>query len=182
MIRNFIIPVIVCIFFLNFVTTSFAVEKDSSIRAPQTTVQYDLSYPGLLPDHPFYVLKQVRDNMMTLLIGKPLDRSAFMLLQSDKQVSTAKLLVDQKKDVNMIKDSCISSQKLFEDAIDDAQSAKQEGFATGDLITQLRMASKKHYEIMREILVQLSPEEKKMFVDIEKRSLELIPRTASLKS
>lgn len=180
MCKNIAVAVIVCILSQHFVVTSYAAE--ATIPSSQSTVQYDLSYPGLLPDHPFYILKQVRDNMLALFIGKPLDRSSFMLLQSDKQVSAAKLLVEQRKDVAMIRDSFAASQKSFEDAVKETQAAKQEGLATGDMINKLRIASKKHHEIVQDVMVQLSSEDKKMFTEIEKKSLEFIPLTASLKS
>lgn len=178
--KNIAAVIIVAIFFQHFIATSYAAE--ATPNTANDTIQYDLSYPGLLPDHPLYILKQVRDNMMALFIGKPLERSSFMLLQSDKQISAAKLLVDQKKDLTMIRDSFTASQKSFEEAVEVTQAAKQEGLATGDMINKLRIASKKHNEIVREITAQLSPEEKKMFSDIEKKSLEFIPLTASLKS
>ncbi len=176
--RTFAATLLICLVFQYSVAPAYAAEK-SFVQQPP--IQYDLSYPGLLPDHPFYILKQMRDNMMTLLIGKPLDRSSFMLLQSDKQVSAAKILIEQQKDVHMVRNSFLASQRAFEGAINGTQAAKQEGFPTEDMIHQLQVASKKHHEIVTNVMEQLSEEDKKMFQDIEKKSLEFIPRTASLK-
>ena len=55
-------------------------------------VDYQLPYPGMLPDNPLYFLKVFRDNLTSFFINKPLDKAHFDLLQSDKDVEASYLL------------------------------------------------------------------------------------------
>jgi hypothetical protein len=49
-------------------------------------VQYELPYPGMLPDNPLYVLKQVRDWILDKLIMDPVKKTEFYILQGDKRL------------------------------------------------------------------------------------------------
>src|SRR5580692_5886046 len=71
------------------------VASSSSQQIAPSQVDYQLPYPGLLPDNPLYFLKMIRDNLTAFFIGKPLDKAQFDLLQSDKDVQSGYLLVTQ---------------------------------------------------------------------------------------
>jgi hypothetical protein len=47
-------------------------------------VEYVLPYPGILSDNPLYVLKNLRDKIMEMLIVDPSKKAEFYILQSDK--------------------------------------------------------------------------------------------------
>jgi hypothetical protein len=49
--------------------------------------EYMLPYPGILPDHPLYFIKSLRDKLMEMLISDPIKKGQFYLLQSDKYLS-----------------------------------------------------------------------------------------------
>jgi hypothetical protein len=51
-----------------------------------TPVQYDLPYPGMLPNNPLYFLKQARDWMLDKLIMDPVKKTEFYILQGDKRL------------------------------------------------------------------------------------------------
>lgn len=59
----------------------------SSSTPSAQPVQYDLPYPGMLPNNPLYVLKQVRDWMLDKLITDPLKKTEFYILQGDKRLA-----------------------------------------------------------------------------------------------
>src|SRR5258708_38682343 len=60
-----------------------------------TPIDYQLPYPGLLPDSPLYFLKMLRDNLTSFFLSKPLDKANFELLQSYKNIEASYLLVTQ---------------------------------------------------------------------------------------
>ena len=55
-------------------------------------VQYELPYPGMLPNNPLYVLKQVRDWMLDKLITDPIKKTEFYILQGDKRIGMGLML------------------------------------------------------------------------------------------
>lgn len=50
-------------------------------------VEYELPYPGILPDHPLYFLKVIRDQILTLLITNPVRKVEFHILMADKKIN-----------------------------------------------------------------------------------------------
>lgn len=49
-------------------------------------VQYDLPYPGILPNNPLYFAKQARDWILDKLIMDPVKKTEFYILQGDKRL------------------------------------------------------------------------------------------------
>jgi len=49
-------------------------------------VQYELPYPGMLPNNPLYVFKQIRDWILDKLIMDPVKKTEFYILQGDKRL------------------------------------------------------------------------------------------------
>src|SRR3989344_1770388 len=86
---------------------SFAQEELSIKEATESadieenkSVDYDLPYPGLLPDHPLYFLKMMRDSAIGFLISDPLKKAEFDLLQADKRLNSGLYLLHNDKDKN----------------------------------------------------------------------------------
>lgn len=69
-----------------------AIEENATVR-----VEYVLPYPGILPDNPLYVLKTFRDKILEIVIGDPIKKAEFYLLQSDKHLNAAVLLLVKDK-------------------------------------------------------------------------------------
>ncbi len=71
---------------------SLALAQEASPLAPSakpTPINYTLPYPGILPDHPLYFLKSLRDLILTKLISNPVKKFEFDLLQADKKLNMA---------------------------------------------------------------------------------------------
>ena len=58
---------------------------------------YQLTSAGILPDHPLYKLKLLRDKMILKYLCDPLKIIDFYLKQTDKGILAAKLLVEKGK-------------------------------------------------------------------------------------
>lgn len=86
---------------ISSVLTSFIIVRPVAAVSPAQTVsptptttveqkvEYLLPYPGILPDHPLYFLKALRDRILEALIVDPLRKSEFYLLQADKRLNMA---------------------------------------------------------------------------------------------
>ncbi|MBF8250036.1 MAG: LPXTG-motif cell wall anchor protein, partial [Candidatus Levybacteria bacterium] len=84
--------------FLSSFSISFA---KSDLAAAQTAtpssnqeVNYELPYPGLLPDSPLYFLRVTRDKLVSFLISDPLKKAEFDLLQADKRLNAGIYLLN----------------------------------------------------------------------------------------
>ena len=159
----------------------FADDGSTASDPASSSTNYDLTYPGILPDNPLYFLKMAKDNVLSFFIGKPLEKATFILMQSDKQISASKLLLNQNKDKSLIHETTVNSQNYFEAAIDTTIDAKKQGYDIHEIIGILQSASKKHHQIIDEINSNLSVSDQKQFVDVSAKADDLMKTTASLK-
>lgn len=66
-------------------------------NASPPSVEYALPYPGILPDHPLYFLKVIRDRILTFLITNPVRKVEFHILMADKQLNMGIFLLEKGK-------------------------------------------------------------------------------------
>ncbi len=127
--------------------------QDSSNASPSAViekVQYELPYPGLLPDNPLYYLKAIRDNILKFLISDPLKKTQFDLLQADKRlVASQMLLIKGKGELSIT--TLSKSGNYFDDGIANIQKAKKQGDDVNATVDQLLKSSQKHQEVIREM-------------------------------
>ncbi len=55
-------------------------------------IEYALPYAGILPDHPLFFFKQIRDRILILFTRQPLKKSQLYLVLSDKSLVMGGLL------------------------------------------------------------------------------------------
>lgn len=87
-------------------TPVVAVEKKATARPTAvpsptptpTRSEYVLPYPGILPDHPLFVVKRFRDWIIELLITDPVRKAEFYILQADKRLNMGVFLKNQGKE------------------------------------------------------------------------------------
>jgi hypothetical protein len=117
--------------------------------AVPTPIDYQLPYPGMLPDNPLYFLKAFRDNLTAFFLSKPIDKANFDLLQSDKNVQASYLLLTQQQGKTLLVFQTFSqAQDYFDNAILQAQNAKKQGYSTKDFANKLSNANQKHEQIL----------------------------------
>ena len=154
---------------------SFAVATPPPVGGPKPTVtlsaqpagevidpsmekkqEYLLPFPGILPDHPLYFLKQLRDGIMDRLIVDPLRKAEFHVLQADKRLNMGKLLVEQGK--GTLAESTISKgEKYLERAVSGLSAFKSMGRPVpASLIDRLTRSMEKHVEILGELIAKTS--------------------------
>lgn len=67
--------------------SSATVAAVPNVTPAPAQVQYELPYPGMLPNNPLYFLKQVRDWILDRLIMDPVKKTEFYILQGDKRLA-----------------------------------------------------------------------------------------------
>lgn len=122
--------------------------------------EYALPFPGMLPDHPLYVLKKVRDAILDRLIVDPARKAEFHVLQADKRLNMGIMLVENGK--GMLAETTISKgEKYMERAVSGLSAFKSMGRPVPASLTDKLMRSmEKHIEVLEELIAKTSGPEK----------------------
>ena len=115
-------------------------------------IQYDLPYPGILPDNPLYFLKVIRDKVQEFFITDPLQRAVFDVMQSDKRMNASVSLSEEKPENTALISSTVSKAlNYFEESISQTKQAKQQGEDIKNFASHMDTASLKY----RQLILQL---------------------------
>ncbi len=182
-----IIFVLLLIIFLFFPQIQFAqANKELKMVAiPQESseksVDYQLPYPGLLPDSRLYFLKVLRDRLVSLFVSDPLKKAELNLLNADKRLNGAFYLFNKDKTkIKLIQSTVSKAENYLGLAIAETVDAKKQGMDTADIIRRLAASSKKHQEIVR-YLEKQSPLLKEEFILLGKRIIDFEKQVDALK-
>jgi hypothetical protein len=160
----------------------FAQDLSLNPVASSTPVQYELSYPGLLPDHPLYFLKAGRDRVMSFFISNPVKKAEFNLLQADKRIHASQLLLKKGGDkIDLAQSTFSKSENYFEGAIQYAEEAGKQGVNIEELAKKLHTANRKHRQVFNDMMRDLNENDRKKFfteakrlIDFENRIIKLV--------
>lgn len=113
----------------------------------EKSVNYDLPYPGMLPDNPLYFLKGIRDKIIEILISDPVKKGEFYLLSSDKRLNSGYYLIEKGKDeMGVLYIS--KSGNYMHMAVSTLKKAGDKG---RDTLSTAATAIKKHKEIINNV-------------------------------
>lgn len=140
------------IFWLLIFVFVFSLIPQVSFAQPKKAVDYELPYPGLLPDSPLYFLKMIRDRLVWFLISDPLKKADFNLLTADKRLNGALYLFrEDKNKIKLVESTISKGENYFEEAIKKVKEAKKQGMDTADILRRLETSSQKHQEILEKM-------------------------------
>lgn len=149
--------IFVFLFFLQTITVYkiyYANEpkKEILLKIDKKNVIYELPYPGILPDHPLYFLKIIRDRVNDFFVRDHLKKAKLYLNYSDKRAAMALSL--NKKGKYQISISTFSKgEKYFEKIIDIIKQSKEKNLSMpSDFIELLKLSNSKHHELINEIM------------------------------
>ena len=148
--KKSLLLLILLLLFLN--PSSILAKENEATQSAEVIeqVEYELPYPGLLPDNPLYYLKAIRDNVLKLIITDPLKKAEFDLLQADKRLGASKMLLAKgKTDLSIT--TLSKSGNYFDDAISQIQIARKQGKDIKSLLEKLLNSSKKHQQVILEM-------------------------------
>lgn len=140
-----------------------------------TRINYELPYPGLLPDNPLYFLKVFRDRIVSTLITDPLRKVEFDLLQADKRIHAGVMLVKNGKDDLGV--STISKGiNYFDQAVGNIQVAQKQGSDIKPLLENLYASSRKYKEVFTMLTKQVDKKSSNQLM-LEMKRLEKYEKT-----
>lgn len=129
-------------------------------KSTTTVVEYALPYPGMLPDHPLYSIKALRDRIMDFLIVDPARKAEFSLLQADKRLGMGMALVE-KGNVTLAESVVSKGEKYMHRALYSLMTLKYEGKAVpGYVVDRLKNSLAKHTEVLGTLVTRASGPEK----------------------
>lgn len=131
--------------------TQSAEKKEEQNQVKEEKADYYLPYPGILPDHPLYWLKMLRDKIMLALTKNTQDRFERFLLFADKRIGAAEVLIKGGK-AELGITTATKAEKYLEQAIGEFEKLAQNGQATPEIKSKIRKASQKHLEILTALL------------------------------
>ena len=132
----------------------------------ENAVDYYLPYPGILPDHPLYWLKMIRDRIQLWLVTGDLAKAEKYLLYADKRLGAGWALVDGNK-VDLGIATLTKAEKYLEKAI--LTAAKLGKGKELIFKSRLEKATMKHQQVLL-MLIEKLPDE---FSGILKKTLEI---------
>jgi len=139
----------------------------------QEKIVYTLPYPGILPDHPLYFIKVIRDKLMDLVTRDYIKKANLYLLFSDKRVNMALYLA--KKGKNKLAINTFSkAEKYFLNIPDLLMTSKKQGVgSSSELIETVRVSNAKHRELANELLKTTPSTQIKAMEEILKLNQEI---------
>jgi predicted lipase len=118
----------------------------------------------MLPDHPLYILKTVRDKIMEFLISDPIRKIEFYILQSDKYVNAGVLLIDQQKET-LAKSAFSAANAYKKQAVTLSDTlGKQGGMLPQYISERLGKSLMKQEEVITSIAERIPQSYKEVFV------------------
>jgi hypothetical protein len=134
-------------------------------------VDYYLVYPGILPDHPLYWLKMIRDRVALFLNRDSIGKIEMLLLYSDKRLGAAKVLIEGGK-VQLGVTTATKGEKYLEEAVSRFNALVSKD-ATGDLKDRLNKAILKHAEILSDLISRTSDSNLMVLKDLIEKTNQL---------
>ena len=155
--KNILIMSIVALYL--FLTPAPLLAQNTVSASPAAQIEYAFPYPGLLPDHPLYVFKAMRDRVVSFFIKDSMKKASFDLLQSDKRVEASVMLAQKdKKHASLVVSTFSKADNYFEEAIRNIAKAKAEKKDVASLKGQVQTAAKKYKEVLQGLAGKLSTE------------------------
>lgn len=138
-------------------------------------VDYTLPFPGaILPDHPLWPLKVIRDRVWLLVTTNPTRKMELEILFADKRLGSAKMLFEKNNQALGVATLEKAERYLHEASVEEVK-ARARGVETKNVLDRLARSSLKHYEIMSLMYVSISDEARPsvvVFQEIPKKVYE----------
>jgi hypothetical protein len=127
-------------------------------------IDYEFAYPGrILPDHPFWSLKVVRDKLWLAITSNPLKKAEIQLLFADKRLKSASILFMEGKP-ELAVSTLTKAEKYLEQAVKQERVAKGRGIETAEFLEKIAKASLKHRQEIEE-QISMAPEDAKPMIN-----------------
>jgi len=137
----------------------YIINHPQAITINQNKVVYNLPYPGLLPDHPLYKIKMVRDRILEWTTRDNLKKAELYLLFSDKRTAAAQILVKKGK-AELAVTTLSKAEKYFLKIPKLIDTSKKQGVSPPPgFVENLKVSNAKHAEVIQEVLKEIPQRE-----------------------
>lgn len=111
-------------------------------------VSYTLGNTGILPDHPFYKLKVLRDKLMLRFILNPVKKIEYYLILSDTGIAASSALVEKGKQV-LAHETALKAEHYYTQLVSDYKWAIWYHRTIPSALTaKILLAAVKHQEVL----------------------------------
>lgn len=143
-----LIPIVSIFIFFAFFAFFFNSLAQQSVLAVQ---DYQLPYPGILPNHPLYGIKVLRDQVMEFFTRDPLKKAELDLLFADKRINMAQVVREQ--DWALSETTASKAEKYLIKVQQSLEAAKSIGLTpTVSFIAKVKRATRAHNKILKSLL------------------------------
>ncbi|MDA1316697.1 MAG: DUF5667 domain-containing protein [bacterium] len=148
-----IITIIFIIVFSFILTPAIhSATEPKTIIIEEKEIPYELPHPGLLPDHPLYFFKTLRDNILIMTTRNSYKKAKLYLHLSDKRITGALRLSEKGKDELALKNAA-EAEEIFLEIPPFLKTVKEEGGEDSEsLISALHLSNAKHREVISEMI------------------------------
>lgn len=154
--------------------------EEATQSAQIQEVQYELPYPGMLPDNPLYFLKTMRDAVVKFLIADSLKEAEFNILTANKRAYAALLLSEKEKsDYELVIETISKSNNYLHEATVSLTKAKEEGKDFLPLLDNASKSVKKHRQVFSRQILPTTPESMKKALETEIKRLDSIEKSVN---
>ncbi len=177
---------LVGIFFASSVTAQTPSLAPATEQATQEAVteekeEYLLPYPGILPDHPLYFLKALRDRILEALIVDPLRKSEFYLLQADKRLNMAIFFGNRGAD-SQVAQSVTIAEQFMEWTVQRLVAFKNAGSQVpASLVDRLEKSMAKHSEVLENMAANAAEGQRQVYTNALEKVRGLLGEVGKLK-
>ncbi|MFQ5451980.1 MAG: DUF5667 domain-containing protein [Candidatus Paceibacterota bacterium] len=143
--------------FLTFIVflTSIPIYAQDEVKIESKDVQYELPYPGILPDNPLYFLKSMRDRLWIFFTRDNNKKAELLLHISDKKTRMA-ILLSQKGKWDLATDTTQEAEEQFLELVESLERARNQGASSpGEFILEVKLSNEKHAEVTEDLLTNV---------------------------
>lgn len=116
-------------------------------------IEYALPYPGILPDHPLYFLKVVRDRLLLFFTQDGIKKIHLNLLFADKRLGAGQALFEQ-GNIELAIDTITKGEKYLLTTAVSSVSFKKQNLPPG-LTDKIELSAKKHEEVINLLILKV---------------------------
>jgi hypothetical protein len=140
--------------------------NDQEIKIEAKKIDYILPYPGILPDHPLYFVKVVRDKFIDFFTRDYLKKAQLYLLYSDKKTNMAIQLTKKGKWALMIT-TISKGEKYTLKLIELLETSKKQGVSpNNNFVLKCKLSNEKHREVIENLLKDTPQGERKNIEEV----------------
>lgn len=150
--KNLTFALIISVFALVALFGATAAYAQRAIDVTAKDIAYELPHPGILPDHPLYYFKKVRDSFWLFFTRDHMAKAELALLLADKRIVMAQNVAEKAKWEPAL-DTLEESESYYDRIIAAMEVSEKIGSSpTADFLDEVKLSSQKHYEIMEDML------------------------------